>query len=67
MMNETNNNPNNGSDNSSQNPNDNDPLSIQSIAAVVAMGIPIDLAVQAYTIIGDFPDLMINYIYENYY
>lgn len=48
-------------------PNDSDPLSIQSIAAVVAMGIPIDLAVQAYTIIGDFPDLMINYIYENFY
>ncbi|EAR85579.1 OTU-like cysteine protease (macronuclear) [Tetrahymena thermophila SB210] len=44
-----------------------DPLLNPTIASVVAMGIPVDLAIQAYTIIGDFPDLIINYIYENYY
>ena len=45
----------------------NDPLNNNTIKNVVQMGFHVDLVVQAYTAIGDFPDLIINYIYDNYY
>ncbi|EGR33288.1 otu domain protein 5 [Ichthyophthirius multifiliis] len=58
------------SQNINNNLNDNviqDPLDNQTIKTVVQMGFQIDLVIQAYTIFGDYPDLIVNHIYENYY
>ena len=31
------------------------------------MGFPVELVVSAYSVVGEDADLIINYIYENYY
>ena len=44
-----------------------DPLDNNTIKMVVQMGFPVELVVSAYSVVGEDADLIINYIYENYY
>jgi len=46
--------------------NSEDPLLNPVIQEVVHLGFPIDLVIQAYSIVGDDPNAIVNFISENY-